>query len=78
MSQEEIERKIVHYEQVFDMSSQEFSQKMKEGSAPDTFETMDWMILLRHRGKSIDDPAHGSIPVTSTPAVASDDAKGGG
>jgi len=49
LSQEDIEHQIAHYEQQFGMSSEEFSRRMREGTAPDTFETMDWMILLRNR-----------------------------
>ena len=49
MSQDEIERQLAHYEQVFGMSSEEFLKRKRDGTVPDTFETMDWMILLRHR-----------------------------
>lgn len=49
MSQGEIEEKIARYEKLFGMSSAAFLQRWREGTAPDTFETMDWAILLRHR-----------------------------
>jgi hypothetical protein len=49
MSHEEIEQQIGHYEQMFGMSSEAFIEQVRAGTAPDTFETMDWMILLRHR-----------------------------
>jgi len=49
LTQEEIEAQIAHYEKLFGMSSEVFLQRMREGTADDTFETMDWMILLRHR-----------------------------
>ncbi len=49
MSHEEIERQIEHYERVYGISSEAFIEQVRAGIAPDTFETMDWMILLRHR-----------------------------
>lgn len=70
ISQEEIGQKIARYEQAFGMSSREFLQTMKEGIAPDTFETMDWMILLRYSS----DPAHAAL---TKPAPA-EDVKGNG
>lgn len=48
MTQGEIEEKIARYESQFDMSSAEFLQQRQEGTAPDTFETMEWMILLKY------------------------------
>lgn len=48
---EEAEQLIAHYEQLFVMSSEEFLRRVKDGTAPDTFETMDWVILLRLRQK---------------------------
>jgi hypothetical protein len=48
LTQEEIEAQIDHYEKVFGMSSEEFLQRMRAGTADDTFETMHWMMLLRH------------------------------
>lgn len=48
VSKEEIENQIASYEQVFGMSSEEFLERVREGAAPDTFETMDWKILLRY------------------------------
>ncbi len=33
----------------FDMSSEEFMQRMRSGTAPDTVDTMHWMILLDTR-----------------------------
>lgn len=49
LTQEEIEAQIAHYEKVFGMSSEVFLQQMQNGTADDTFETMHWMMLLRHR-----------------------------
>jgi hypothetical protein len=49
LSQNDIASQIAQYEREFGMSSDEFLQRMREGTAPDTFETMDWMILLRNR-----------------------------
>ena len=51
LSNEEITAQIASYEKKFGMSSQEFLQRMENGTAPDTFETMDWMILLRHQSR---------------------------
>ena len=48
LSYEEIAAIISRYEDRFQMSSKEFLQRVSEGTAPDTFETMDWMILLRN------------------------------
>jgi hypothetical protein len=48
LTREEFEAQIAHYEKVFGMSSAEFLRKMEEGTADDTFETMHWMMLLRH------------------------------
>ena len=48
LSEEEIQAQIAEYEEKFGMSSQEFLQQMQDGTAPDTFETMYWMGLLRH------------------------------
>ena len=44
---EEMKAQIARYEKDFGMSSEEFLQQMKNGTAPDTFEAMDWMALLR-------------------------------
>jgi hypothetical protein len=49
ISQQEIEDQIALYEQAFGMSSDEFLLRVHEGTAPDTFEAMDWLVLLRHR-----------------------------
>ncbi|MDM8550113.1 hypothetical protein QUF72_08555 [Desulfobacterales bacterium HSG2] len=46
MSDEEIETKISEYEKAYGISSDEFMRQMREGIAPDEFETMDWMMLL--------------------------------
>lgn len=44
---EEMKAQIASYEEEFGMSSQEFLEQMKNGTAPDTFDTMYWMALLR-------------------------------
>lgn len=49
ISREDILEEIRGYEQEFGMSSEEFMQAVQAGTAPDTFETMAWMIMLRHR-----------------------------
>lgn len=49
LTSEDVESQIAHYECRFSMSSEEFLKRWREGTAPDTFETMDWLILLRHR-----------------------------
>ena len=49
LSQEEIEKQILHYEQAFEMRSEEFLQRMRDGKMGDSFETNDWGILLRNR-----------------------------
>ncbi len=48
MSQDDIESVITQYERQFGMTSEEFLQKCHEGTAPDTYEAMDWAILLKH------------------------------
>ncbi len=48
MSQDDIERVITQYERQFGMTSEEFLQKRHEGTAPDTYEAMDWAILLKY------------------------------
>lgn len=48
LTEEEIRTQIAAYEQRFEMSSAEFLRHKQNGTAPDTFETMYWMGLLRH------------------------------
>jgi len=47
ISDEEIEMQIAEYEKQYGMTSEEFMRQMREGTAPDEFETMSWMISLR-------------------------------
>ncbi len=49
LSQDDIESQIAVYERQFGMTSDEFMQQVRDGDVPDTFETMAWTILLRHR-----------------------------
>lgn len=49
MTRSEIETQIAQYEEQFGMSSEEFLQQMEEGRTPDSFEAIDWAILLKHR-----------------------------
>jgi hypothetical protein len=49
LSKEEIQAQIYQYEQKFGLSSQEFIKKHQEGNVPDTFETMDWIMLLDYQ-----------------------------
>lgn len=44
MSLEEIDTIVAHYEQKYGMSSEEFMQR---NDIPDTYETMDWQILIK-------------------------------
>lgn len=44
MSLEEIDSIVAHYEQKYGMSSEEFMQR---DDIPDTYETMDWQILIK-------------------------------
>ncbi len=46
LSDEEIEMRISEYEKAYGISSDEFMRQMRDGTAPDEFETMDWMMLL--------------------------------
>ncbi len=48
LSEDDIKSQIEEYEKKFGMSSEEFLRKKREGTAPDTFETMYWMGLLLH------------------------------
>ncbi len=56
ISDEEIEMKISEYEEAYNMSSDEFMRQMRDGTAPDEFETMSWMILLRTVRDEYSDP----------------------
>lgn len=47
VSDEEIEMQITAYEKQYGMTSEEFMRQMRDGTAPDEFETMSWMMLLR-------------------------------
>lgn len=49
LTHEEIDRRIAQYESQYDMTSEEFLRRRREGTAPDTFETMVWAILLDYR-----------------------------
>ncbi len=48
LSEDDIKARIEEYEKKFGMSSEEFLRQKREGTAPDTFETMYWMGLLLH------------------------------
>ncbi len=48
LSEDEIKSRIEEYEKKFGMSSEDFLQQKRNGTAPDTFETMYWMGLLLH------------------------------
>jgi hypothetical protein len=54
ITDEQIAERIAEYEQHFGINSDEFLQQMRDGTIEDSFETMDWMILLRHKPKSLD------------------------
>ncbi len=49
MSKAEIGDRIAQYERQFDMSSEKFLETWHDGTAPDSFETMYWRILLKYR-----------------------------
>lgn len=46
MSREECQEQIARYEERFAMTSEELLEKVKLGTAPDSFEVMDWRALL--------------------------------
>ena len=46
---EEVEAEIKKYEQQFGMSSEEFLEQMRLGTAPDEAGIIDWMLLLKYR-----------------------------
>ncbi len=46
VTDEEIRMQIAEYEKQYGMTSEEFMRQMREGTAPDEFETMSWMISL--------------------------------
>ncbi len=48
MSKADTETRIARYEKQFGMSSEEFLEAWRDGTAPDTMETMDWSILLEY------------------------------
>ncbi len=47
LTREEIISQISRYEKMFGMSSEEYLRQKQNGNEDDSFETMDWMILLR-------------------------------
>jgi hypothetical protein len=49
MTTEEVAQRIAGYERMFGMSSEEFLERVRESTAPDTFETNVWMVLLKYR-----------------------------
>jgi hypothetical protein len=49
MTDEEVEERIAHYEKLYGFSSEEFLKRRKEGTAPDSFEAMAWMMMLKFR-----------------------------
>lgn len=49
MSKAELEQIFAHYEQKYQMSSEEFWQLREAGNAPDCFDAMNWGILLKYR-----------------------------
>jgi len=49
MTDEEIQRILKGYEQQFGMTSEEFLKMWAEDAVPDTYETMDWAMLLRYQ-----------------------------
>lgn len=48
VSSDEIMARIARYETKYQMSSEEFQRQVREGTAPDTFDTVAWNILLRN------------------------------
>ena len=50
MSDEDVDTQIERYEHLFGMDSKKFLQMMQDGEVTDSFETMDWLILLKTRG----------------------------
>jgi hypothetical protein len=53
MTDRDIETKVAEYEATLDMSSGEFLDHVREGTAPDTFEAMALKMLLRFSSKQI-------------------------
>lgn len=49
MTDAEVEAEIAGYEAMYGMSSEDFLEQCRLHTAPDTFETNDWRILLKHR-----------------------------
>lgn len=49
LTSEDIAKRIADYERAFGMSSEELLEKARDGTAPDTYEVGEWLILLRHR-----------------------------
>jgi hypothetical protein len=49
LSKEELEQIITHYEQKYQMSSEEFQRHRRDETTPDCFDTMNWGILLKYR-----------------------------
>ncbi len=53
MTNAELNAKIAKYEEQFGMTSKEFWEAWHNDAFPDSFEGMDWSILLRYRRKKI-------------------------
>lgn len=49
LSQEEIYHQIDVYESKYGMTSQEFLRQFEQGKISDTFEMMDWIMLLNYQ-----------------------------
>lgn len=49
LSKHEIQMQIEQYEQKYRMTSQEFIQKYHAGDISDTFDMMDWIMLLDYQ-----------------------------
>jgi hypothetical protein len=49
LTREELLEQVRAYETQFGMTSDQFLRMRKAGTAPDTFETIDWAILLKYK-----------------------------
>ena len=49
MTKEEIEEMITRFEKQYGMTSEEFLKRREEGTAPDSWEAMTWVTLLKYR-----------------------------
>lgn len=46
ISRDELLVRVRHYEEIFEMSSEEFLKRWEADTVPDTFETNSWAMLL--------------------------------